>query len=163
MLPDIRNILYATDLSENAAHACRYAAYLAKLTGAEIHVLHVAEKLSADALLAMEGYMMSEKGREQSLKLRKQRTWEVLQEKIDEFWSQQDEEGSKLRKQIAAVEICEGYPAEEILRKVSTIHCDLIVMGAHEKGIVHTFLGSVAKSVLRRSRVPTLIVPLPEA
>ena len=33
-------------------------------------------------------------------------------------------------------------------------------MGSHERGMNHTFLGSVAKSVLRRSHVPTLIVPL---
>ncbi|WP_370298270.1 hypothetical protein [Pontibacterium sp.] len=27
---------------------------------------------------------------------------------------------------------------------------------------MHTFLGSVAKNVLNRSRIPVLIVPLPE-
>ena len=58
--------------------------------------------------------------------------------------------------------VCESYPAEEILKTASKHDCDLIVMGSHERGMTHTFLGSVAKSVLRRSRVPTLIVPLVE-
>jgi nucleotide-binding universal stress UspA family protein len=35
-------------------------------------------------------------------------------------------------------------------------------MGAHEKGIAHTFLGTVAKRVLRRSRKPVFIIPLPK-
>jgi len=38
---------------------------------------------------------------------------------------------------------------------------DLIVMGTHEKGMLHSFLGSVAKNVLSRSHIPMLIVPLP--
>ena len=60
------------------------------------------------------------------------------------------------------IEVREGYPAEEILRQVEKHKCDAVVMGAHEKGISHTFLGSVAKSVLRRCRKPTFVVPLPE-
>ncbi|GAB6147125.1 hypothetical protein JCM12294_45690 [Desulfocicer niacini] len=40
------------------------------------------------------------------------------------------------------------------------MNADLIVMGTHEKGVSHTFLGTVAKRVLQRSRTPALIVPL---
>ncbi len=39
MLPNIRKILYNTDLSDNAGYAFRYAVYLAKKTGAEVHVM----------------------------------------------------------------------------------------------------------------------------
>jgi nucleotide-binding universal stress UspA family protein len=36
-------------------------------------------------------------------------------------------------------------------------------LGAHGKGILtHTFLGSVPQKVLRRSRRPVLIVPIPK-
>ena len=40
--------------------------------------------------------------------------------------------------------------------------CDLIVIGSHEHGVSHTFLGSIAKRVLRRTRIPALVVPLLE-
>ncbi len=80
---------------------------------------------------------------------------------VDAFWRLQDEEDREVKRQMVSVEVCEGYPAEEILKKVAEIKVDLIVMGAHEKGLIHTFLGSVAKSVLRRSRVPIVVVPLP--
>ena len=49
MLPEIRRILYATDLGPNSIYAFGYAARLAKETGAEIHLLHVVQSLSNDA------------------------------------------------------------------------------------------------------------------
>ncbi len=61
------------------------------------------------------------------------------------------------------IEICRGYPAEEILRKADKLNCDVILMGTHGKGIVNqTFLGSMAKKVLRRTRKPVVIIPLPK-
>ena len=55
MPAEVRKILYCTDLSENANVALRYAAYLAKLTGADMHVLHVVEELSGDAKVNVSG------------------------------------------------------------------------------------------------------------
>ena len=64
---------------------------------------------------------------------------------------------------IAAIEVCEGYPANTILEKADEFDCDLIVMGTHGKGLItHAFLGSVAEKVLRRSRRPVFTIPLPE-
>jgi nucleotide-binding universal stress UspA family protein len=59
--------------------------------------------------------------------------------------------------------ICVGYPAEEILRQANKLNCDAIVMGTHGKGLLsQAFLGSVAKKVLRRTRKPVFIIPLPK-
>jgi nucleotide-binding universal stress UspA family protein len=63
---------------------------------------------------------------------------------------------------VQGIEICEGYPAEAILQKANELDCDEIVMGTHGKGILaNTFLGSVTKRVLRRTRKPVFIIPLP--
>jgi len=44
-----------------------------------------------------------------------------------------------------------------------SFNCDMIIMGTHGKGILgHTFLGSTAKKVLRRTRKPIFIIPLPK-
>jgi nucleotide-binding universal stress UspA family protein len=40
MLPEIKKILYATDLSENARYAARYAVALAERFNAEITTMH---------------------------------------------------------------------------------------------------------------------------
>jgi nucleotide-binding universal stress UspA family protein len=55
-----------------------------------------------------------------------------------------------------------GYPAEEILKAADEEGCDLIILGSHGKGFLkHTFLGSVSRSVLERSRKPVFTIPLP--
>ena len=53
MIPSIRNILFATDLSKSARHAFLYAVSLANRFEASITLLHVMEEVShsADSLL----------------------------------------------------------------------------------------------------------------
>lgn len=159
----IKNLLYSTDLSQNAPIAFGYAAYLAKLTGADIHILHVLQRLSDDAVFAIQAYIQDDQKRLDMTSLRVERARKLLEERQDAFWSAQNEEDQKVRAQIKSITVCESYPAEEILKTARRHDCDLIVMGSHERGLNHTFLGSVAKSVLRRSPVPTLIVPLAES
>jgi nucleotide-binding universal stress UspA family protein len=107
-------------------------------------------------------YVMDATKRREILEQRIKRAEDALQARQDEFWAGQDEATQPLRRQVKSMMVRESYPAEEILKTVKRENCDLIVMGGHEKGLSHTFLGGVAKSVLRRSRVPTMIVPLPE-
>ena len=161
MPAEVRKLLYCSDLSENSNVALRYAAWLAKLTGADMHVLHVVEELSNDAKVTLQGFLMDAGKRHEALQERVRNVRSEVMRQQDTFWSQQSPEDRKVRDRIKSIEVVESYPAEEILKTSVKLGCDLIVMGAHEKGLSHTFLGGVAKSVLRRSRVPTLIVPLP--
>jgi len=48
MIPEIKRILYATDLSENAKHAFTYAATIANKFDAKITVLHVVETIPSN-------------------------------------------------------------------------------------------------------------------
>ena len=55
-----------------------------------------------------------------------------------------------------------GHPVDEILNVADEEDCDAIVLGTHGKGFLkQTFLGSVAGSVLQRSRKPVFVIPLP--
>lgn len=156
----VKNLLYATDLSRNSPIAFGYAVYLAKLTGADIHILHVLQRLSDDATFAIQAYVQDGRKRHDMLDLRLERARQLLDEKLAAFWAEQSDEDRKIKDRIKSIRVCESYPAEEILETAKQRGCDLIIMGSHERGLSHTFLGSVAKSVLRRSHVPTLIVPL---
>ncbi len=162
MQPEIKSLLYSTDLSQNSHIAFGYAVYLAKLTGADLHLLHVLGSMSDDAMFALQTYVQDENKRREIIGKRVENARTRLDEKQELFWSAQSPEDRKVREQIKSVTVCESYPAEEILKTAETRKCDFIVMGSHERGMSHTFLGSVAKSVLRRSHVPTLIVPLVE-
>ncbi len=162
MLPEIKQILYCTDLSKNASYAFKYAAYLSKKTGAKVHVLHVVERLSNDARITLQTYVMNAKSRDDFINHRIDHAKDLLQHRQDYFWEVLAPTEQAIRQQIASIDVVEHYPAETILKRSKELNVDLIVMGAHEKGITHTFLGSVAKSVLRHSRIPTMIVPIPE-
>ena len=154
-------ILYSTDLSEGSNEAFKYAAFLAKETGAEIHILHVVEKLSNDVKMALESYVMDSDLRADVLLSRKRQAKAKLELKQDDFWAQvMDPEDLAVREQIKSINIVESFPMETILKISREREVDLIVMGTHEKGIVETFLGSVARNVLARSRIPVLVVPL---
>lgn len=162
MLPQVNKILYCTDLSKNASYAFQYAVYLARETGADIHVLKVVERLSSDEKLTLQSYVLNQSSREEFLHQRLNHARERLRQRQDYFWEHIAPEERALRTKIVGCEVVEGYPEQTILARSRELECDLIIMGAHEKGWFHTLLGSVAKNVLRESRIPTLIVPRPE-
>ena len=164
MLPEIRRILFCTDLSETAAYAFRYAVRLAKATGAEIHILHSASEFSHEAKFILKANIEDAGGPdlETILKNRSDLSKKEVLGQVDAFWSTVDEGDQQLRERIVSVDISAGHPADAILKRAKDVGCDLIVMGAHEKGFAHAFLGSVSKSVLRNSKIPVLVVPLAE-
>jgi len=162
MIPKIKKILYATDLSENSAYAFRYAINSAKQHNAELVILHVMEvmdRTTRNLVMAyVEGEFFTKKEKEKAVY-----TKDRIEKRLKVFFDKVRVEDPELTDTNISTEICEGYPAEEILRKADELSCDAIVMGTHGKGLLsRTFLGSVAKKVLRRTRKPVFIIPLPK-
>jgi len=59
--------------------------------------------------------------------------------------------------------VARGNVVDAIMDTVDAKKCDMIVMGHHIRSTLgETFLGSTTRRVLRRSRIPVLLVPLPE-
>lgn len=98
-----------------------------------MHVLHVAEKLSQDAISTLEIYLRDFKSRDKLVAKRVSRTKQALKERFENIWKQLDRDDRKLREQIGSIEVCEAYPTEEILQRAKTLNCDLIVVGTHQK------------------------------
>ncbi len=159
MKPTVTHILFTTDLSKNSTYALTHAASMAKMTGAKLHVLHVVEPLSDDARVTIQMFMQDEESRDKAMSTRHEHAKAVLAERQKNFWAALPEEDRDVREQVESIELVDGYPAEVILRRAKELKCDLIVLGAHDHGFSHTFLGTVAKRVLRRADIPTLVVP----
>jgi nucleotide-binding universal stress UspA family protein len=159
MKPAITSILFATNLTRNATYALAKTASIAQATGADIHVLHVNEPVSEDAKITFDLFVLNEEARETATKRRHEMVRRVLEERQARFWAALDDKDRSIRDQVTSIEVTDGYPAEVILRRARDLGCDLIVMGAHDHGLSHTFLGTVAKRVLRRSDIPTMIIP----
>ena len=159
MLPTIKDILVATDLSKNSDNAMRSALSLAQSSDASLHVLHVTEPLSQDAVVTLQMFMQDDDSRRDALKNRHQTVKGLLKANQQNFLSTLSAGEKEIYGRVKSVELVDGHPAEEILKRAKQLDCGLIVMGTHEHGTGHTFLGTVVKRVLRRSTIPTMVVP----
>lgn len=161
MLPDVKDILFATDMSQNSDNALRHALSMARAHKAKVHVLHVTEPLSQDALVTLKMFLQDDESRSKAINDRHESVKDMLTQNQKEFVNGLSEDDKEAYKAVSSVELVDGHSAETILKRASELGCQLIVMGTHEHGTGHTFIGTVAKRVLRRSTVPTLIVPNP--
>lgn len=162
MLPAIKNILYATDLSKNSAFAFRYAMILADSLDARITIVYILPMIDS----AMEVPIITQMGEDQYYKLMEERskeTIEKIKERLREFTGREVKNTKKHEERVSSILVHEGDAVDEILKAADRLKSDLIIMGAHGKGILsHTFLGTVPDKVLRRSRIPVLVVPIPK-
>lgn len=162
MLPQINNILYATDLSDNARYAYRYAAGLAQQYGAAITILHVVEKLSAETFLQIQGYVGEEKWKK--LQEEKQADFlSTIKGRLESFCDEISSEMDACTFQVEKIIVKEGIAADEILHLAELNDADLIVMGTRGFGMFKdALMGGTARRVVRRSSIPVLVVKLPE-
>jgi nucleotide-binding universal stress UspA family protein len=162
MIPRIQKILYATDLSSNSAYAFRYAINSAIKHDAEIIILHVFEQV-LPANRAMLDLYVGEERRKKIFKDNVTHTIDRIRKRLKAFCDNELKDNPEVVNKVISIEVCEGFPAEVILKKTDDLNCDAIIMGTHGKGIIsHTFFGSTAKRVLRRTRKPVFIIPLPK-
>ena len=163
MIPQIKKILYATDLSQNSVFAFRYAINSAITHDADMIILHVIDHMLG-ANPAMVDLYIGEDQRKMIFDSQKEGAIDRIKKRLDNFCDQAQKNNPDVLNKVVSIEICEGSPPEVILRKADELYCDAIVMGTNGKGIIsHTLFGNTAQKVLRRARHPVLIVPLPKA
>lgn len=160
MMPKVRKILFATDLTKNAEYSFSFALDLAMRRKAELIVLHTIEPLPAIAM--SHGTLEGENQYYENVKAHAEKAvgdlFSTCRKKIEK------EAGEPCEISISSLRCLPGHPTEEILKMADEENCDLIVMGSHGKGLLRTtLLGSVSRSVLERSKKPVLIVPIPSS
>jgi ACR3 family arsenite efflux pump ArsB/nucleotide-binding universal stress UspA family protein len=166
MVPDLRKILYATDLSQTARHAVRYACSIGNKYDAEVNMLHVVpdalEDYSSGVGIDL-GENMTEKEKiglnvrsiEKAREAIRQRIHETSQKVIREIPS------CPLAKDNIMVKT--GNPAEQIIKTARDGKYDMVIMGTHgHSKLDDLMLGSVARNVVQHCSVPVLTVRLPE-
>jgi len=162
MLPSIKNILYATDLSKNASFAFHYAMALADALDAKINILYILPMVDS----AMEVPIITQMGEEMYYKLQEEKSREIIENiknRLQDFSQKELKDAQSRKDKVSSIIVHEGDVVDEILKTAEKLKSDIIILGAHGKGILsHTFLGTVPDKVLRRSRVPVLVVPIPK-
>jgi len=155
-----RTILYATDLTENAAQAFSHAIDLAQHYDAELHVLHVMPEMDASVV----NYVASIVGEDRLIDLELEHEDEMkasIRTKVEAFVRDNTDDVASSLALVKQIHVHHGTPVAEILLTADKLNADLIVLGSHGKGMInYAFLGSVAEKVLRKCHRPVMIIPL---
>jgi nucleotide-binding universal stress UspA family protein len=145
ILESARHILVPVDFGELSALALRYAARLAKCSGARITAIY-AERFEPPPYFTAGAIE----------ELRRQLRDSKLQSEsyLAEFVRKNTGSDIAIESHVE-----DGLPADVIRRTASRTGADLIVLGTHgHSGISRVMLGSVTEHVLRESKIPVLVV-----
>ena len=145
MLSSDNPVLFPTDFSENAKKALPYAAEIAYQTGSKLTLFHA----SQEPMYLAPNF---EEVRQQTV----QKTDRLFNQLIDEL-----REDDRFKKLDITTVLQLGQPVTGLLEYVRQSKAGLIVMGTKgATGNRNIVLGSVATSVIQKSGVPTLTVPI---
>jgi nucleotide-binding universal stress UspA family protein len=168
---EYKKILYTTDLSESGRYAFNHAASLSSNYGAEITVIHVVEggpELDRRLLGYVDEKLWSEiKTRNleeaKDILIKRKRDNAVIRDCVDQFCEEIQADMQDQANVIYSVLVKMGDPVEEIIKESEKGKYDLIVMGSHRHGSLKSaVMGDTVKLLVRRSRVPVLVVRVPE-
>ncbi|MGD7653510.1 MAG: universal stress protein [Verrucomicrobiales bacterium] len=145
----MKTIVVAVDFSNATPGVLEMATKMAKPFGAVLKLFHVVEPepsytaygFTPDEFPALHAYQEEAKRRALS-KL------EELHEKV------------KGDLPTSTAEVVEGSPLHCLLSYVDDVNADLVILGSHGHGVIASLLlGSVAEGMVRKAKVPTMIVP----
>ena len=142
----MKRILVPIDFSQEAEGAARVAARIARRTGSEIYLLHMLE-LPVNTIDPTEmSTIISEPQAIYFMKL--------AHEKFDKFKKLPFFDGIKV---IESVQF--HYAFRGIIKETEKFDIDMIVMGSQgASGLQEMFIGSNTEKVVRRSKVPVLVI-----
>ena len=168
---NITKILFTTDLSENTRVAFDFAAGLACRQGADILILYVMEESSSYAGSHLAGFIGEDRWKElkesqeneaRQLLIGKKREGAVIKDALNELCRVAKKELGEENVPADEILVGRGNVVDAIIDTVDDKQCDMIVMGHHIRTkLGEAVLGSTTRRVLRRSRIPVLLVPLP--
>ena len=160
MSSKIKTILCAIDLSANSALVLTAAIREALAHDARIQLLHIIPSFDTAMAMPIVSFMGEDRFSE-LIKEKKAETEASIRARIDELKKTMPE--SDLKGETGRIEdlhVYEGDAVIEILNMTDKLKADMLVIGTHGKGFTeHTFVGSVARKVLKRVHIPILMVP----
>ncbi len=168
MLRPIQSILFATDLSENCQPAYDFTLSLAVKFQATIYLLHVIEPLPDNVegrlkdLLGKhqwEDMVNSQQTNVRRSLLGKTPASTVVKDALNSFCNQTGIDDKACNFKSREIIISDGDIEDEILRHSAENDCDLIVLGGHKSLFAKTSVGSIIKTVLKKSKIPVTVVP----
>ena len=143
----MKNIIVAIDFENNQHLVLDQALIFGKTFNAKLWLLHIAAP--DPDFVGMEAGPQTERDN-RAAQLRKEHR--LLEDYTREISN----------KGVAAEGLLiQGTTTETIIEKAKTLKADLIIKGHHEHGFIYkALIGSVSNQIIKRTKIPVLIVPL---
>ncbi len=138
------HVLLATDFSPTAEHALAHAVALAQRFHAKLTIVHAFSiplvSPAAGAVVPNEDVVLA--------------LSEAANKNLDALVARVKEKGVEVEGMLRV-----GFPDDEVLAAAEARPVSLIVVGTHgRRGVRRLLLGSVAEHIVRRAKVPVLVV-----
>ncbi|MCS7236363.1 MAG: universal stress protein [Armatimonadota bacterium] len=140
----VERILVAVDLGETTEATCAAAVELARAYGAEVVFFHVYDVSGFEEL------------QREAPSLYLDQVLDNLRMQVRSRVGRLEEVPARFRVEV----VPDGPVVQAILDAAERYGADLLVMGTHGRtGLERMLLGSVAEGVLRRAKIPVVVVP----
>lgn len=166
LLVEYRKILYVTDLSESGRQAFPHAVAITRRNNAQLTVFHVVDNRD---LQSLESYISSELWDELSNRNLDDARKMLLGRKHDDFAIKNIEqfcEDCLVNQPVLSYEVKveTGERLEKILEEAHGGGYDLLVISKHgnRASVKDAVMGDTTRRIMRRCRIPVLVVPLNE-
>ncbi|OQX30314.1 MAG: hypothetical protein B0D96_10585 [Candidatus Sedimenticola endophacoides] len=169
-LPEIayRKILYVTDLSETGRHAFPHAASIARRCQAQLTVFHVVQGHDLESLMGYASESLWQELTRRSLEearqilLARKRDDVRIGNAVERFCDDSLAAHSEHAALTYEVKVEMGDPLEKILEEAHGGGYDLLVISkhGHRASVRDAVIGDTARRVVRRCRIPVLVIPL---
>jgi len=156
---DIRRILCCIGLKNDSDPVLEQAVRLAVATRSELDVLHAVKSLSDDVANTLRESIPDRRVLESLSERRRGDANKKLEEQIKAFWDTHPDLYKSFGDKKLKSYVIEGYPASAITHFAQQKGSNMIVLAANKRRISATYAGKITKGVIKRARVPVVVVP----
>lgn len=168
MLKGVKTILFTSNLSATSRATFTQAAVLATQLNAKIVLLHVIEKLPENYESRMMGLfgpskwqsvLLQHKEEARHALVGKVTQKQMIRSALNEFCRESGIGNDQCKLPQNEIVVREGDVVDEILQQAADHSCDVIIMGASKGLLSGSSVGHNIKTLLKKSTIPTLVIP----
>ena len=138
----MKNIIVPTDFSKNSVNALKYAIKVANQFGSVIHLVNGIDNISAVGIYSDVGKMINETA------------MISLSDVVNKV------SGTLVKPAIIISKTLRGETISAICDYGVEVNADLIIMGTQgASGLKEVFIGTTAQGVIKKAKVPVLVIP----
>lgn len=160
MIPEYRKIVFATDLSKGSPTVLKHAICIARAHRAKVEILHVLPEIDQAVINYISLFVDHDQMAADEI-AHKDSVAAEMSERLRAFAREELLDHPEDLARIERIEVLHGPPASTILSEVERCGAELLLIGTHGKGkLDYSFVGSVAKKIVRCCKIPVQLVPL---